>query len=165
MTTLRIFSLTSIVLISLAGVFSLQTRRASAAQSQEAPSLTAGPNTMSGQITAKEHEILDDLKNGELQAFAALTADDALAVDAQGPHPKVQRPTKNPNYQLESYTIENVRFIEVAPDTGLITYKLTKSGTSHSKPFTTKSYVSSLWITRGGNRVRLFTQETPATDR
>jgi hypothetical protein len=165
MPTLRIFSFTSIALISLAGAFSLQTLGTAAAQSPEAPSLTAGPNTMSGQITAKEHEILDDLKNGEMQSFAALTADEALAVDSHGAHPKIQRPQKDSNYQLKSYTIENIRFIEVAPDTGLITYKLTKSGTLNSKPFTTKSYVSSLWITRGGNRVRLFTQETPTPDR
>jgi uncharacterized protein DUF4440 len=133
-----------------------------AAQSPEAPSVTAGPNTLSGKITAKEHAVLDAMKRGDVREVADLTADEALSVDEHGPQPKAQRPKEDPAYRLNSYIMENVRFIEVGPDSGLITYKLTKAGTRNSKPFTSKSYVSSLWITRGGNWLRLFTQETNA---
>jgi ketosteroid isomerase-like protein len=160
MNSCKLVLLAAALLVFLADGFSRATP--ALARLQEPGEPTVGVNTQSGKITAKEHEILDDLKKGDLQAFAALTADDALSVDSTGPKTKVQRPKNTGDYQLMTYSMENVRFIEVGPDTGLITYKISKAGTAHGKPFSTKSYVSSLWITRGGNWVRLFTQETPA---
>jgi hypothetical protein len=133
-----------------------------AAQSVEPGSTTSGMNSMSGQIITKEREGLEALKNGKLDQFGALTADDAIMVDAQGPATKLQVMKNVAAFKLTSYAMEDIRFVPLAPDTGLISYKITEAGVSHGKEFAAKAYVSSVWTQRGGNWVCLFSQETAA---
>jgi hypothetical protein len=50
----------------------------------------AQQNTLQSKILAKERQGLDCLKTGNLAEFAALTADDAVFVDAHGPASKAE---------------------------------------------------------------------------
>jgi hypothetical protein len=133
-----------------------------AAQSAEPGATTSGMNSMSGQIIAKERESLEALKNGKVDQFGALTADDAIMVDARGPATKLQIMKNVADFKLKSYVMNDIRFVQLAPDTGLISYQVTEAGVSHGKEFAMKAYVSSVWTQRGGNWVRLFSQETAA---
>lgn len=50
----------------------------------------AQQDTLQSKVLAKERQGLDCLKTGNLAEFAALTADDAIFVDAHGPANKAQ---------------------------------------------------------------------------
>jgi hypothetical protein len=114
------------------------------------------------QIVAKEREGLEALKSGSLGVFAALTADDAVFVDAQGVAGKAEVMKNVAGFRLVDFSMQDVRFVQISPTSGLITYKLTETGTSHERTFSAVAYVSSVWAQRAGKWVCLFSQETAA---
>ena len=81
---------------------------------------------------------LDCLKTGNLVEFAALTADDAVFVDAHGFASKAE---------VVKHTSE---FLQLSSKSGLIAYKIAESGMSHGKQFKANVYVSSMWVDRKG---------------
>lgn len=122
----------------------------------------AQQNNLQTKILAKERQGLDCLKTGNLAEFAALTADDAVFVDAHGPADKAQVLKNTSEFRLDDYTIEDVRFAPLSSKSGLIAYKLTEAGTSHGKQFKAKVYVSSIWAERKRKWLCVFSQETAA---
>jgi len=113
-------------------------------------------------ILAKERQGLDFLKTGNLAGFAALTAEDAVFVDAHGPATKAEVLKNTAEFRLDDYTMDEVKFLPLSSKSGLISYRLAESGTSHGKQFKAKVYVSSMWAERKGKWVCLFSQETAA---
>jgi ketosteroid isomerase-like protein len=122
----------------------------------------SGADALREQIVAHERAGLDSLKTGDLAAFAASTADDAVFVDAQGPASKAEVVEHTANFRLHEYTMSDVRFVPISADSGLIAYTLSESGTSHGKEFTARVYVSALWLKRAGKWMCAFSQETAA---
>lgn len=114
------------------------------------------------QVEASERRELDCLKSGDYATFADLLAEDAVFQDAHGSAGKAEVVKNTTEVRLTEYTMENVKFVAVSPNSGLITYKLTERGTSHGKSFAATVHVSALWAERGGRWVCLFSQETPA---
>jgi ketosteroid isomerase-like protein len=119
-------------------------------------------DSLRDQIVASERAGLDCLKRGDLAAFGEATAEDAVFVDSQGPATKAEVMEHTAGFRLTDYLIEDVRFVPVSPESGLISYKITESGNSHGHDFTARVYVSSLWAKRQGKWVCLFSQETAA---
>jgi hypothetical protein len=60
------------------------------------------------------------------------------------------------------YSMEDVRFVSLSSDSGLIGYKLSEKGASHGREFAAQVYVSAVWTKRDGKWISLFSQETPA---
>jgi hypothetical protein len=118
--------------------------------------------SMEQQVVAKEREGLDALKAGDVGHFGDLTADDAIFVDAQGTATKAQVMQNVVGFKLTDYTIENVRFAQISPNSGLIAYKIIEKGLSHGKEFAVQVYVSSIWTQRENKWLCLFSQETAA---
>jgi hypothetical protein len=58
--------------------------------------------------------------------------------------------------------MDNIGFVPISANTGLITYRIAEKGVSHGKEFSARVYVSSLWTERGNRWVCLFSQETAA---
>ena len=123
---------------------------------------TLTTNTMQQRIVAKESEELDALKNGDLNAFASLLADEAIFLNARGPSTKAEVVKHIAEFKLLEYSMEDVKFVPVSKNSGLIAYKLTEKGASHGREFTDQVYVSALWTEREGKWVCLFSQETTA---
>ena len=119
-----------------------------------------GEDSLESQIVAKEREGLEDLKNGQVEAFGALTADDAVLVDAQGPASKEQVLKNVAGFRLTEYSMEDIKFVPISATAGLISYKITERGNSHGHDFSAQAYVSSVWAKRGNAWVCLFSQET-----
>jgi hypothetical protein len=142
------------MLATLSLVSSLSLMRSKASGSEDA--------SMEQQIVAKEREGLDALKAGDVGHFGDLTADDAIFVDAQGPATKAQVLQNVVGFRLTDYLIENVHFVKISPNSGLIAYKITEKGLSHGKEFAAQVYVSSIWIQRESKWLCLFSQETAA---
>ncbi len=118
-------------------------------------------SSLQDQILAKEREELDALKTGNIAAFANLLADEAVFLNSHGASNKAEVVQHIADLKLLDYSMEDVRFVPVAPKTGLIVYKLTQKGASNGKEFTGKANVSALWSEREGKWVCLFSQETP----
>jgi hypothetical protein len=122
--------------------------------------LNIDEDSLESQIVAKEREGLEDLKNGQVEAFGALTADEAVLVDAHGPASKAQVLQNVAGFKLSEYSMEDIKFVPISATTGLISYKITERGNSHGHEFSAQAYVSSVWAKRGNNWVCLFSQET-----
>jgi hypothetical protein len=105
---------------------------------------------------------LDSLKAGNLELFGKLLADDAVFVDAQGPASKAQVVKNVAEFKLLEYSMEDVRFVPVSAESGLIAYKVTEKGVSHGREFTAQVYISAVWTKHGGKWICLFSQETAA---
>jgi hypothetical protein len=123
-------------------------------------SSTSSAESIQKQIVAKEREELDTLKTGDAHLFASLLADDALFVDAQGPATKAEVVKHVAEFRLTEYLMEDVRFVSLSNDSGLIAYKITENGVSHGKEFSARVYISALWTIRQGKLVCVFSQET-----
>jgi ketosteroid isomerase-like protein len=111
---------------------------------------------------AQERAGLDSLKTGDLAAFAASAAEDAVFVDAHGPATKAEVLQHTAEFRLRDYTMDDIKFVPLSADSGLIVYTLTETGTSHGKEFAARVYVSSVWLTRGGKWMCVLSQETAA---
>lgn len=126
---------------------------------------SADNQVMQKQIAAMESRGLDDLKSGNYDDFASLTADDAIFMDSHGSASKTEVMDNTRNFRLSSYTMNDLRFVRVSDAAGVLLYQLDEAGTSHGKDFTAKVNVSALWAKRGGKWVCLFSQETAARNR
>ena len=124
--------------------------------------LRPGRDSIQQQIVSKEREELDSLKAGNLELFGNLLGDDAVFVDAQGPASKGEVLKNVGEFRLLEYSMEDVRFVPVSAESGLITYKVTEKGISHGREFTAQVYISAVWTKQGGKWVCLFSQETAA---
>jgi hypothetical protein len=131
-------------------------------QSLESVDANTSEVSIEQQIVAKEREGLEALKVGDLELFGKLTADDAVFVDTQGPASKAQVLKNVGGFKLTDYAMEDVRFVSISENSGLISYKITEKGVSHGKEFAAQVYVSSIWAKRGSQWVCLFSQETAA---
>ena len=132
------------------------------AQKGAEPASPTRADGLQEQIVAQERAGLDALKTGDLTTFGASTADDAIFVDAHGPASKVEMMGHTAEFRLHDYTMADVRLVKLSPDSGLIVYTLTESGSSHGKDFTARVHVSSLWLKKDGKWLCEFSQETGA---
>jgi hypothetical protein len=133
-----------------------------AARPAEARDRKVSEESMKQQIVAKESEGLDALKTGNVEIFANLTAEEAVFVDAAGPATKAEVVKNVAGFTLTDYSIEDVRFVPLSAESGLISYKIHERGVSHGHEFAAQAYMSSIWAERGGKWFCLFSQETPA---
>ena len=123
--------------------------------------LFAAENSVQEQIVAKERQELDVLKTGDKEGFANLLADDALFLDPRGTGSKAEVVSHVSDFRLEEYSMEDIRFVPLSTNSGLIAYKLTQKGNAHGKEFSAKAYASAIWAKRGDRWLCIFSQETP----
>lgn len=159
---IRITVTTVLVVFILAAFLLARSDRFAPAERIHASSWKSRGESIQQQILAKEREELDSLKTGDLELFATLLADDALFVDAQGPATKAEVVKHVVEFRLVEYFMEDVTFVSLSTDSGLIAYKITEKGVSHGKEFSARVYISAVWTMRQGKWVCLFSQETAA---
>jgi len=157
-------ALLALATITILGGFLLGRPKLSVGADQPRESLDAksSEESMEQQIVAKEREGLEALKRGDVERFGNLTADDAVFVDAQGPASKTEVLKNVAGFKLTEYSMEDVRFVPVSANAGLISYRINEKGVSHGKEFEGQAYVSSIWIEQGKKWACLFSQETAA---
>lgn len=158
------FALTVSILISLCTNLLLARPKCAAAGAERANSdySSPGDDPMQQQIVSKEREELDSLKTGNLELFGNLLADEAVFVDAHGPASKAEVLKNVGEFRLLEYAMEDVRFVPISAESGLITYRVTEKGMSHGREFAAQVYVSAVWTKHGGKWICLFSQETAA---
>ena|SRR5277367_2218043 len=157
-------SIIVLVVLSIASTVSIaRLAFAKAAPSSIGPNgADSQPSAMEQQIVSKEREGLDALRAGNVQRFADLTAEDGIFIDAQGPASKAQVVKNVAGFTLSEYSMDDLKFVALSKDSGLITYKIHEKGISHGKEFDAHAYVSSIWTKKGKNWLCIFSQETGA---
>jgi Domain of unknown function (DUF4440) len=151
-------SATVFVIAAALSMYLLAGRTGSAAP--KSASASQAQDLMREQIISKEREGMDALKTGNLTLFANLTADDAVFVDDHGIAGKTEVVQNTSQFKLTDYRMDNVKFVTISANSGLISYEMLEKGTSHGKDFSAHVFVSSVWIERADKWYCLFSQES-----
>jgi hypothetical protein len=114
------------------------------------------------QIVDQERAELQALKSADYKKFADLIADDAVFVAPQGTATKQEVVQHVADFKLLDFTMDDIRFVQLSPNSGVVAYKLTQKGSAGGHEFTTTVYASATWVRQNGNWVSVFSQETPA---
>jgi hypothetical protein len=121
-----------------------------------------GQGSLQEQVVAQERKELDAIKIGNMDLFASLIAEEAVFVDARGTAGKAEVVRNTAHFKLLEYTMEDVKFVPISANSGVIAYKLVQKVASHGQELTSQAYASAIWIERGGKWVCVFSQETAA---
>ena len=113
-------------------------------------------------IISLERQELDSIKSGNINAFSDLLADDAVFLNSRGFGDKALVLKNTAAFNLEDYSMDDIKVVPLSDNSGLIAYKLTEKGNAHGNEICGTVYASALWAERSGKWVCLFSQETPA---
>jgi hypothetical protein len=121
-----------------------------AAKSSPATSVPAtGPDPI-----ANERLIWDAIKNKNYGEFAALLADDAVEIEAEGVYDKAASVKGVSSVDLSHAELSEWRSVKFDADAALVTYLVTD-------PKIGKERHSTIWVNRNGKWLALFHQGTP----
>jgi hypothetical protein len=123
---------------------------------------TASAADLKDQIIAKEREELEALKSADYKKFADLIADDAIFLNPGGPGTKTQVVEQSSHFKLLDFSMDDIRFVPLTDNSGIVIYKLTQKGSAGGREFTSVVHASATWVQREGKWVSVFSQETPA---
>jgi hypothetical protein len=118
-------------------------------------------NTLRERVVAAERAELEAMKAGDMKAFADLLAEDAVFADSSGAATKEEVVKNVSGMRLREFEMTDIRFKQISPESGLIVYRLTQSGTAHGRDFSSKAMASAVWQIRNGKLLCVFSQETP----
>jgi hypothetical protein len=156
----RVWTLTVVTIALCAATVLARPRMALAVPKTMSPEGPATSGSMQEIILSNEQKELDSLKTGNLELFASLLAEDAIFLDDHGPAGKAEVVKNVGQFRILDYSIDDVRFLALSTNSGLIAYKLTAKGTSYGKEFSEQVYVSAVWAKQGNKWVSRFSQET-----
>lgn len=127
-----------------------------------AATFASAAKSLQEQIVDKEQEELSALKAGDYTKFADLIADDAVFLDPRGTGTKAEVVGHVKDFKLLDFTMDDIQFVKLSCNSGVIAYKLTQKGSANGHEFTNQVWASAVWIQRNGKWVTVFSQETPA---
>lgn len=130
------------------------------------PSLAAAQSSTAAnakQIEAMERSLNAALQKGDVNAFKANIAEDAISMDGSGPMPIAEFLKMFNQVKIQTFNIEqpNVRFLN--DSAAIITYRWTGTGTMMGQPLPSPVWASTVWVKRADKWVAVFHQETNAT--
>lgn len=167
----RLLALTALLLAASACTTNTDTNKgagngnanANANTAAATPTPAAGPTQ--ADLEAKERAAYDAMKAKNWDAFAAMLADDFVAVGSDGTHNKAETVEYLKKYDLTEYTLSDVRFLKVDADLAVLTYTMTDKGTYEGKPSAGKPVrSSSAWANRGGRWLNVYHQESEVVE-
>ena len=113
-------------------------------------------------LIANERKIGDALMKKDKDAFSALVALDGWSIDGNGFMKMSEFAGALDQLVLKSYTISEEKVSWVDPNTAVVAYKWTGSGTFAGQPFPSTVWASTVWAKKGDKWVAVFHQETEA---
>ena len=114
-------------------------------------------------IIANENKVADALMKKDKAAFTALVAADGWSIDGNGFMKNSEMATVIDQLVIKNYKISEEKVSWVDPNTAILAYKWTGSGTFGGQPFPAIVYASTVWTKKGDKWVAVFHQETEAT--
>jgi hypothetical protein len=127
-------------------------------QAAAAPARSAADSA----IIANENKVADALMKKDKAAFTALVAADGWSIDGNGFMKTSEMAAAIDQLVIKSYKISEEKVAWVDPNTAILAYKWTGSGSFGGQPFPPVVYASTVWTKKGDKWVAVFHQETEA---
>src|SRR5262249_31721254 len=116
------------------------------------------------QIVTMERAINDAVAKGDMKAFSANIAPDAVSMDGSGINkavgPDFEKMMKE--IKIQSWNIDGSQFYWPNDNTVIHMYRWTGKGTYQGQPVPSPTWSSTVWANKGGKWVAVFHQETTA---
>jgi ketosteroid isomerase-like protein len=115
-------------------------------------------------LAANENKVNQAYISGDVATMKAMIADDAFAVDMNGPSPisEMFKMLATVKIQMTGMTLTNMKFIWADDNTVVLTYTWSGKGTANAQPIPSPTYASTVWSKRTGKWIAVFHQETTA---
>lgn len=130
-------------------------------RARKTPAPPKGESISANDLEARERQLLEALKRGDVQAFGTFLADDAVEVTAQGLHSKAQILETLKGARLLEYTMADLKTTQIDKDASLITYRTTGKFSAQGQEGSFDAQATTLWVRRNGKWLAFFHQETP----
>jgi ketosteroid isomerase-like protein len=130
------------------------------------PSLAAAQSDTAAntkQIEAMERGLNAAIQKGDLNAFKANIAEDAVSMDGNGPMPIAEFLKMFSQFKVASFSIDQAKVTFLNDTAAVITYRWTGKGTMMGQAIPSPTWASTTWLKRAGKWVAVFHQETIAT--
>jgi len=130
------------------------------------PALAAAQTDTAGntkQILAMEQALHAAIQKGDINAFKANVAEDAVSMEGNGPMPIAEFLKEFNQMKVASFSIDQPKVTFLNDTAAVITYRWTGKGTMMGQPLPSPTWASTTWLKRGGKWVAVFHQETIAT--
>ncbi|HEX8847720.1 MAG TPA: nuclear transport factor 2 family protein [Pyrinomonadaceae bacterium] len=129
------------------------------------PTPKAEATVKDSDITAKEQEIWDKIKAGDMEGFGGMLAEDFVFVGGEGISDKAGTVNGIKEFKPTEATFSDWKVVMLDKDSAVVTYTVNAKGTSGGKPIPpTPIRGSSVWVNRGGKWVGVYHQETEAKE-
>lgn len=102
-------------------------------------------------ITAKEKEMFEALKNGDMDTFKSNLAESFISVYATGISDRAQELESMTKLKIRSYEFSDMRVTQPADGVAIIAYSFNADGTYENEEFSGKYYASSTWVMADGD--------------
>ncbi len=151
----------------LAMVVSICAAPSLSGQGAQAGSATAGGGRAAAEqaLVANERAINEAFAKGDVAKVRALLAPDGWSVDSMmGPMATSdvlkQFEQMAKDVKITSWDISDTRTVWVNPNTAILIYKWTGSGTYKGQPIPSPTWASTVWTRRGAKWMAFFHQES-----
>ena len=123
---------------------------------------TAPHSALEKALIANENKVADALMKKDKAAFTLLVAADGWSIDGNGFMKASELAAALDQLVIKSYKISDEKVSWVDPNTAIVGYKWTGSGTFAGQPFPPVVYASTVWTKKGDKWVAVFHQESEA---
>lgn len=139
---------------------------AAALNSNANTSATTGDSAaIIAEVTAKEKQLWDTLKNRDHDAFAKMMSSDSVYVSSDGVHDKTATVNGVKPFAPTEVNLSDWKSIVLDKDAAVVTYTLNVKGTSGGQPLPPGAMrASTAWIKRGAEWVAVFHQDSPVEE-
>jgi len=114
------------------------------------------------QIEAMERAINTAIQKGDMTAFKANIADDAVTLDGTGPSTVAEFMKMFNQIKLTKFTIDKAKVQFLNDTTAIITYLFTGEGSMMGQAMPSPTWASTVWVNRAGKWQAVFHQESVA---
>ena len=156
--TLGVLALTSG--IAFAQDVNEPTQTAPAAPAKSAAAPAAGQSAADAALIANEHKVADALMKKDKATVTSLIATDGWSADGNGFMKNADFFAALDQLVIKNYRMSEEKVVWVDPNTAIVGYKWTGSGTFAGQPFPTAVYASTVWTKKGDKWTAVFHQET-----
>jgi hypothetical protein len=123
---------------------------------------TATHSALEKALIANENKVADALMKKDKAAFTSLVSADGWTIDGNGLMKASDMAASLDQLVIKSYKISDEKVSWVDPNTAILTYKWTGSGTYAGQAFPSTVYSSTVWTKKGDKWVAVFHQESEA---
>lgn len=118
------------------------------------------------EVTAREKQLWDALKNRDHEAFGKMLSDDSIYVSSDVIGDKAATINGVKNFAPTEITLSDWKTLVLDADAVVVTYTVNAKGTSGGQPLPPGALrASTAWVKRGGEWVAVYHQDCPVEER